>query len=300
VPRHGRTLTPVPLVSVLLAVRNDARFLPAAVDSVFDQSRGDLELIVVDDASTDETPAILARITDRRLVVLHNEERLGLAASLNRGLDLANGKYVARLDADDIALPQRLERQLARIQASPRVGIVGSGVVDLAPDDGRGQTHVMPAGATALRWQALFSSPFFHPTVLVDRELLETHGLRYDPAFLESEDYDLWTRLFAFADGDNLPDALVLKRVHPSQASQRRGELQEDFQRQVALREISRVAPEVDAELAWRVGARKRPPWRAGSAFLRLLAAFEREHGRDGAVRKAALRSLLRAGWRRK
>jgi glycosyltransferase involved in cell wall biosynthesis len=288
----------VPLVSVLLAVRNDARFLGAAVDSVFDQTRRDLELIVVDDASTDETPELLAQTTDRRLVVIRNDERLGLAASLNRGLDHAHGKYVARLDADDIALPQRLERQLARIRGTPAVGIVGSGVVDLAADNTQGKTHLMPTGSRALRWHALFSSPFFHPTVLVDRELLEEHRLRYDPAFLESEDYDLWTRLFAYTDGDNVQDALVLKRVHPGQASQDRRELQESFQRQVALREINRLAPDVDAELAWRVGARK--PGGARKAFLRLLAAFERKHGRDRAVRMAALRSLARAGWSRR
>jgi glycosyltransferase involved in cell wall biosynthesis len=290
----------VPRVSVLVSVHNDAHFLGAALDSVLHQTFRDLELIVVDDASTDETPSVFTAIADRRLSVLRNDERLGLAASLNRALDHATGKYAARLDADDIALPQRLARQLERIRGTPPVGIVGSGVVDLDVDNHRGRTHLMPTGAKALRWLALFSSPFFHPTVLVDRELLDTHGLRYDPAFLESEDYDLWTRLFAFADGDNIRDALVLKRAHPRQASQHRAELQESFQRQVALREIRRVAPGVEAELAWRVGARKRPPPRAAKPFLRLLAAFEREHGRDRAVRQAALRSLLRAGWGRR
>jgi glycosyltransferase involved in cell wall biosynthesis len=289
----------VPLVSVVLAVHDDARFLGAAIDSVFAQTRRDLELVVIDDASMDETPKLVAEITDRRLVLIRNDERLGLATSLNRGLDRANGRYVARLDADDIALPQRLERQLARIRAAPAVGIVGSGVVDLAADGTQGRTHLMPGGSRALRWHALFSSPFFHPTVLVDRELLEEHDLRYDPGFLESEDYDLWTRLFAFTGGDNVQDALVLKRVHAGQASQHRRELQESFQRQVALREINRLAPDVDAELAWRVGARKRPLRGARKAFLRLLAAFERKHGRDRAVRKAALRSLARAGWSR-
>ena len=299
VESHALTLTPVPLVSVLLAVHNDAAFLGSALDSVFGQTRRDLELIVVDDASTDETPEVLGRVTDRRFVLLRNDERLGLAASLNHGLDQATGKYVARLDADDIALPQRLERQLARIRAAPPVGIVGSGVVDLTVDGRQGKTHLMPAGSRPLRWHALFSSPFFHPTVLVDRELLDKQGLRYDPSFLESEDYELWTRLFAIADGDNVRDALVLKRVHSGQASQHRRELQESFQRQVALREIKRIAPDVDAELAWRVGVRKRPPRGARKEFLRLLAAFERQHGRDGAVRRAALLSLARAGWDR-
>jgi glycosyltransferase involved in cell wall biosynthesis len=282
----------VPLVSVLLAAHDDASFLGDAVQSVLRQTLRDLELIVVDDASNDETPALLERMQDERLRLIRNEQQAGLAASLNRALDLAGGRYVARLDADDVALPERLERQVERLRAEPRCAAVGTAVIDLDEQGRHGASHVLPTGALPLRWHALFSSPFFHPTVLVDRELLDAHGLRYDPAFLESEDYDLWTRLFAFADGANLAAPLVLKRVHPGQASLRRSELQESFQRKVALREIARVAPQVDAEGAWRVGARKAGGSRR--AFIALLQAFERRYGRDRRVRKAALKAFVR------
>jgi len=283
----------VPLVSVLLAVHNDARFLREAVDSVLRQTLGDLELLAIDDASTDETPSVLAEIDDPRLAVLRNDRQSGLAASLNRGLDEASGKYVARLDADDVALPERLERQVERLRADSHTAVVGTGIADLDERGHRGRTHLLPQGALPLRWHALFSSPFFHPTVLVDRETLAAHDLRYDPAFLESEDYDLWTRLFAFADGDNLADVLVLKRVHAAQASLRRSDLQGSFQRQIGLREIARIAPGIDADAAWRIGARKRARRGARKEFLRLLAAFEHKHGRDPAIRLAALRALL-------
>ncbi|MFL6029923.1 MAG: glycosyltransferase family 2 protein [Gaiellaceae bacterium] len=283
----------MPLVSVLMSVHNDARFVGEAIDSVLAQTLPDLELIVVDDASTDATPAVLGGCTDRRLVVMRNEQQLGLASSLNAGLDVAQGGYVARLDSDDVAVATRLERQVARLRGDANTAVVGTAVADLDESGERGRTHVMPEGGRLLRWHALFSSPFFHPTVLVDREALDAHGLRYNPAFLESEDYDLWTRLFEFANGDNLSEPLVLKRVHPAQASQRRGDLQRTFQREVALREIRRVAPEVEGELAWAVGAHKRARWAARREFLRLLAAFERKHGRDAAVRRAALRALL-------
>jgi glycosyltransferase involved in cell wall biosynthesis len=268
----------VPLVSVLLATHNDSRFLGEAVDSVLAQSFGDLELIVVDDAS-DEA---VGGYDDPRVAVLRNESRLGLASSLNRALDYASGKYVARLDADDVARVDRIERQVARIQTEPRVAVVGSAVVDLDEEGRHGPKHVMPSGAIPLRWLALFSSPFFHPTVLVDRGALEAHELRYDPEFLESEDYDLWARLFAYAEGANLPEALVLKRVHAGQASQRRRDLQEAFQMRVALREIARYG--VDAEAVWH-GSR--------TELVRLLRAFERRHGIDWSVRKAALRRLV-------
>jgi glycosyltransferase involved in cell wall biosynthesis len=288
----------VPLVSFLLAVHNGARYLGTAVDSVLGQTVQDLELIVIDDASTDETPALLGGVRDERLVVLRNDQQAGLAASLNRALDAAAGAYVARLDDDDIAVPGRLERQLARVRAEPEVAIVGSAVVDLDSEGERGRTHRLPAGGAALRWHALFSSPFFHPTVLIDRETLDRHGLRYDATFLESEDYDLWARLFAFADGANLSEPLVEKRVHAGQASLRRSDLQQSFQRRVALREIARLAPglgEEQAELAWGLGSgRIAPTKEAGPAVLELLAAFEREHGRDRRVREAAGRVLLR------
>jgi len=276
-----------------MSVHNDARFVGEAVESVLAQTLRDFELIVVDDASTDETPGLLDKFSDPRLRIVSNDEQLGLASSLNAGLDVAQGRYVARLDSDDVAVPTRLERQVARLLDDSTTGIVGTAVADLDESGERGRTHAMPQGARLLRWHALFSSPFFHPTVLVDRDLLEAHGLRYDPAFLESEDYDLWTRLFEFADGDNLTEPLVLKRVHAAQASQRRGELQRSFQREVALREIRRVAPEVDGELAWPVGARKRARRGARREFLRLLSAFECKHGRDASVKRAAFRALL-------
>jgi len=290
---------PAPAVSVVLAVRNDADFLPAAIASVLRQTVRDLELIVVDDASTDATPAVLAAATDDRLVLLRNEEQLGLAASLNRGLERAGGRYVARLDADDVAFPERLARQLARLAAAPAAAIVGTAVIDLGADGAAGPVHRLPSGARAVRWHALFSSPFFHPTVLVARDLLERHGLRYDPRFEESEDFDLWTRVLRLADGDNLADALVAKRVHAGQASLRRGELQASFQREIALREIQAFAPGLGAEgaeLAWGLGAGRSGGADAASAFLALLQTFEAEQGRDPEVRTAAARVLARTG----
>jgi glycosyltransferase involved in cell wall biosynthesis len=266
----------VPLVSVLLAVRNDTRFLREAVDSILGQTLRDLELILVDDASDEP----IEGSDDARVTLLRNDTRLGLAGSLNRALDRASGRYTARLDADDVALPERLARQLERL--GDRTAVVGTAVVDLDEAGRTGRTHVMPAGAVPLRWHALFSSPFFHPTVLVDREVLDAHGLRYDATFEESEDYDLWTRLFEHADGDNLREPLVLKRVHAGQASQLRSDVQQSFRRRVALREIERYGVDAEAVCA---GSR--------TELLRLLRAFERRHGVDWSVRKAALKRLV-------
>jgi glycosyltransferase involved in cell wall biosynthesis len=287
-----------PLVSVLLAVSNGERYLRAALDSVLRQTVSDFELLVVDDGSTDATPTILDDIADTRLRVLRNEERNGLAASLNLGLDEARARYVARLDADDIAFPHRLERQLEHMESHRSTAIVGSAVMELDASGRPGRLHPMPSGPVAVRWSALFSSPFFHPSVLVDRDVLETHELRYDPEYPESEDYDLWSRLLRLVDGDNLTDPLVLYRVHASQASQARRDLQREYQRRVALREIGRVAPGLDperAELAWRVGTglpvESSRVDEAIRAYAELLGAFE-AGVESRSVRRAAARAL--------
>ncbi len=278
-------MPPAPLVSVLLAVSDGERYLRAALESILRQTVSDFELLVVDDGSTDGSPAILESIEDQRLRVLRNDARHGLAASLNRGLDEARGRYVARLDADDIAFPRRLERQLQRMVSGSPVAVVGSAVMELDASDRPGALHLMPTGPIQVRWAALFSSPFFHPSVLVDREMLETHGLRYEAEYLESEDYDLWTRLLAHAEGDNLAEPLLLYRVHASQASQARRGLQRDFQKRVALREIDRVAPGLASEggeLAWRVGAGLQVEdgrvEDAARAYVALLHAFRIRH----------------------
>ncbi len=289
----------MPLVSALLAVHDGETYLKAAVASILGQTLADLEFIVVDDASTDRTPEILAAAAGTRLRVLRNDEQLGLAASLNRGLADSRGTYVARLDADDVALPHRFERQVARIRSAPSVAVVGSAAFELDGAGRVGALHVMPVGGAEVAWATLFSSAFFHPTVLVEREVLERHELRYDTTFEESEDYELWSRLLDVGDGDNLPEPLVLYRVHPAQASQRRRELQRDCQLRVALRLIARVAPSLapdDAELAWRIGVAERlapdevEP--AVDAYLELVDAFELRRGRGARARAA--RDLMR------
>ena len=292
--------SPRPLVSVILAAHNAAATLTLATQSVLRQTLRELELVVVDDGSTDETPALLDELSDDRVVLLTNDEQLGLAASLNLGLEHASGRYVARLDADDVALPTRLDEQLRTMTARPGLGVLGTAVLELDDANRPGRPHLMPLGDRAVRWHALFSSPFFHPTVMLDRELLDRHGLRYDTAYLESEDYELWTRVLEVAEGDNVPKPLVLYRRHPGQASERRRDLQRSFQRQVALREIGRVAPDLaaaDAELAWLLGSGEPVPAEqreaAAAAYETLLRAFGRS---DGAAREAAARVLFRAG----
>jgi glycosyltransferase involved in cell wall biosynthesis len=297
-------VTSTPLVSVVLAARDAATTIEDAVRSVLGQTHRDLELVVVEDGSADDTGAVLERFDDPRLRVVRNGEALGLAGALNVGLDAARGPYIARMDADDIALPRWLERLVQRIAASPAAAVVGTGMFDLDADGRLGALHRMPTGARAVRWAALFTSPFFHSTVLVDRDVLDRNGLRYDTSFAESEDYDLWARLLSVADGDNMAEGLVFYRKHAAQASARRAELQRECQRRVALRQLASLVPELSperAELAWLAGAGRRLPngtaADAAAALTDVVEAFERRHGGREA-RRAAAWALARAGGR--
>ena len=268
--------------------------------AVLGQTFGDLELIVVDDGSADGTGEVLAGIPDPRLGLIRNETALGLAGALNVGLQSARGRYVARMDADDVALPGWIDHAVTRIRSEPAAAIVGTGTIDLHGDGTLGAVHRMPSGARAVRWAALFSSPFFHPTVIVDRAVLDREGLRYDPVFGESEDYDLWARLLAVADGDNVPHALVLYRRHGGQASARRAALQLEFRRRVALRQIDALLPRLGAEradLAWRAGgALPLPPGAAADACQALRELVEEFEARLGGreARRAAAWALAR------
>jgi glycosyltransferase involved in cell wall biosynthesis len=201
-----------PSITVLLSTYNDAHFLPEAINSIFTQSFPDFELLIIDDGSTDGTADWLARLTDPRLRVLRNPSNRGLTFSLNRGLDAARGRYVARMDADDLAEPRRLAAQFAFMEANPDVGIVGSSRT-LIDEAGRFIAEACSTeGDLAIRWKCLLGSPFAHPTVMLRRSVLERHGLRYREV-PRAEDFDLWPRLLAHTRGANLPQPLLQYRL---------------------------------------------------------------------------------------
>jgi glycosyltransferase involved in cell wall biosynthesis len=204
-----------PLISVILPVYNAERYVGQAIESILGQTLGDFELIVIDDGSTDASSDVIKRYAaqDRRIVSVSRENR-GLVATLNAGIDLARGQWIARIDADDIALPNRFERQLAHLRQTGADPC--GGAVQFFGD--RKAVWRYPISHEECEAQLLLSVPFAHPTVIGRKELFAT--LRYDPAFETSEDYDLWQR--AWAAGYrmvNVPDVVLRYRVHGGQVS---------------------------------------------------------------------------------
>jgi len=200
-----------------MAVHNGAPWVAEAVQSVLTQSLTDLELIVVDDGSTDATAAVLAAVRDPRLSV-ERQPRAGLTRSLNRALARARAPLLARLDADDAARPERLARQYAFLVAHPEVGLLGTGAREI---DVRGVEIRLirpPEEDLAIRHTLIRANPFVHSTVMMRRALVEQVG-GYDPSFPVAQDYDLWLRLSEVTRMANLADPLVVRRLVPGRVT---------------------------------------------------------------------------------
>ena len=158
--------TAVPTVSVLMSVYNGERFLADAVESILGQSFGDFEFLIVDDGSTDRTRQILRGYDDPRIRLIVNPRNLGLTPSLNIGLAAARGCFIARMDADDIALPDRFARQLAFFAANPGTILVGGGHARLDHDARTQAWATQPLRPVEFRWLSFFWTPVLHPSVM--------------------------------------------------------------------------------------------------------------------------------------
>jgi glycosyltransferase involved in cell wall biosynthesis len=216
------TSVPVSRVSVLMPLYNDERFVAAAIESVLGQTFSDFELVIVDDASTDRSRDLAASYSDPRIRLIDNDRNLGLTRSLNRGLSLIRSEYVARLDADDVAFPARLVKQVAWLDAHPEVAVLG---VQAVPIDVRGRrirrvplwnAHWRrPTGGRWMDWYRIFDTPFVHSGVMFRRAIVEELG-GYDERHPLEQDAELWMRLGRSCQLANLDEPLVAFRFHRS------------------------------------------------------------------------------------
>lgn len=199
-----------PLVTVLMPLFNGAAFVREAVASILAQSWCDFELLIIDDGSSDTGPEIVKGFDDNRIVHLHNSNNIGVAATLNRGLDLARGRYVARMDADDICLPDRLAHQVAFMEKHLDVGISGGWARLFG--NGLPYTAKTPLVPDEVSAYLLFENPFWHMTVIMRRQFLNDLGLRYDSSYTRSEDFELWTRAAEHFNLANMAEVFVRVR----------------------------------------------------------------------------------------
>lgn len=217
-----RELLPPVRITVLMPVYNGADYIDEAIDSILNQTFEDFELLVIDDGSTDSSANLVAALNDVRIRLLRQPQNLGLVAALNRGLDEARGEYVARMDADDISLPQRFEKQLAFLDAHPEVGACGSWMESFSSTEK--VTWTAPVDHDEIFCRLLFESVLYHPTVVFRRNMFEQYGLRYDPDYPCAEDYELWCRCARYFQLANLGEVLLHYRLHSESIGGRKRE----------------------------------------------------------------------------
>ena len=210
-------------VSVVLPVRNGARTILRAVESILRQTAANLELIVVDDGSEDGTAALLSEIGDGRLLVVRTPPA-GTTAALRTGVARAGGEIIARQDADDVSLPHRIERQLELFSAGPELVVVG---VNWEERDARGRVcrQRRPFLAGDVRSRLMIANPIFHGAVAFRRSAAEAVG-GYEPSFRYAQDYDLWLRLAEVGVVWNHDEVLATRYMDGTNIAARREQAQ--------------------------------------------------------------------------
>jgi hypothetical protein len=215
-------MSAIPAISVIMSVYNGGQYLFAAVQSILDQDFTDFEFIIVNDGSCDNSIAILQAMaaSDARIRIIDRENH-GLIYSLNELVATARAPYLARMDADDVAMPRRLGMQFAFMQANPDVGVLGTNTHELDEDGRVFACHDFypdePVGIAAM---LKLRPPLCHPSTMIRTALMREVG-GYRPAFFHAEDYDLWLRLSRVTAIRNLPQRLLLYRRSDNQVSQK-------------------------------------------------------------------------------
>lgn len=204
-----------PQISVVMPVYNTGEMLRETIDSVLAQTHSDFELIIVDDGSQSETSKIAREYSDPRIRYYYQENR-GMATARNRGVELAQGEYIAFLDHDDVWLPEKLEKQLETFHSNPSAGIVFSPVIIFDSE----KSSLQPS-PTECSWKNLVRGNFIHTCscVMIKRKLIVDQNEYFDPICEPSDDYDLWLRIGRKNEIVKTPDYLVRYRIHANNTS---------------------------------------------------------------------------------
>jgi len=243
----------MPRVSVVMPVRDAAAWIGAAVASVLAQTLDDLELVVVDDGSRDDSATIVERLSDARVRVLRQPAH-GTAVALNAGIAATRAPLIARMDADDLALPDRLTLQVGLLDAHPEIGVLGAGWRELAPDGHAIDVSPPAIDDAGIRGMLPRRNPLAHPTVVMRRTAGDAVGW-YDERWPVAQDYDLWIRIARVTRFANLPSPLLVRRFTAGMTSVARDDLRLLTESRIRLAAVKRGDLPASA-VVWALRAR--------------------------------------------
>jgi len=202
-----------PMVTVLMAVYNGEKFLKEAMESILTQTFTDFEFLIINDGSTDNSVKIIEEFNDPRIRLIHNEKNLKLIASLNKGISLAKGKYIARMDSDDISMPDRLKKEVNFLENSLEYGLVGT-YYTVIDGEGVNQRNVSyPSSNDLIKLFLSLNCPLAHGSIMGKCELFK-QNLYGSKQYPDVEDYELWTRIAKLTKIHNIPEYLFKYRVY--------------------------------------------------------------------------------------
>lgn len=206
--------------SILLPVYNAAHTIQDALDSIFNQTFTDFNVVIINDGSTDKSEDIIKSYTDKRILYYSNENNKGLIYTLNRGLDLCKGEYIIRMDADDIMMPTRIEKQVFYMDNHPQ--IVASGTSIICFDNiHRNKLYTPPLSPEEINYKILLGSPLLHPTSIIRKKIIDHYNIKFNENYKHAEDYKFWYDLLQYGELANLKEPLLKYRLSPTQISSR-------------------------------------------------------------------------------
>ena len=205
-----------------MSVFNGQKYLKDSIKSIIRQTYSNFEFIIINDGSTDSTLEIINSFDDDRIQIINNQHNIGLTKSLNKGIKIANGEYIARMDADDLSRSSRLEKQVQFLDQNPNVILAGTqaNLINRYGKKVRGIPAVKkPCSHNAIKWFCMFDNPFYHSSVMFRSKIILDELNGYNEDFYTNQDYELWSRLVNKYQAVNLPFKLIDLRVHNNSIS---------------------------------------------------------------------------------
>lgn len=230
-----------PLVSILLPAYNAELFIISALESILNQTYSNLEIIVINDGSTDNTEQIINTLTDDRIKLINNDNNLGLIKTLNKGIDFCNGKYIARMDADDISYPTRIEKQVSTMEENPSVGICGTWFETYTNNEPTGHSKY-PANNDEIQINQLHKISLCHGTAIFKKQVLLDN--KFDSDFAHAEDFELWSRIKNCTKMKNIQEVLYRVNRHGENVSIKNQAIQENNTIRIIQKQLNEISGE--------------------------------------------------------
>lgn len=235
----------MPRITILMPVYNGEEYLKETMDSVLAQTFSDFEFLIINDGSTDSSKEIILSYQDERIHLIENDCNLGLVATLNKGLDMIETEFIARMDADDLWDEHKLEKQIEVLDNHPEVGLCGTSIEKFGCLNG---IMIFPKNNDTLKVGFLFYCMMSHPSVVFRRSMLKKSGLKYKRDAFPAEDYKLWVDCLDATQIFNIPEPLVKYRQHESQICRQKTEVQKIKDSEIKTELLRRIYPKISDE----------------------------------------------------